>query len=676
MQFPGSLIVYAVLVPLLAGVTVHTFTRKSKAQTDKTLGIMLSSLLIASVCIALTLLSSGEPWIYIFNEAKFIGLAFTPALLLLFYLEFMRIRLTIFEKAVLFSIPALTAFFALTNPAHHFFRTGYSLIYDGGFAYFRSENSVWMYVHIIYSYIVTLIGLFLLIRQALRRSAVYREQILLMTMGITLAFVTSIAVTFGSFPDYADVSVISLAFGAFTSYAGCMIYSPKNMLNMARDLAVNNLDAPFILFNDLYELVDFNACAAKLIGLTPDMKGDLKLGDFISDYLHLTDRDIDGKEAVLASENWDEVYCRVYTRYFNDKGGKPSGCVILLENVTQGKRMIKELNFTLHRDRLTGMPNFLALEHEFGELAKRGCQSIVLLRFNINGLKLVNSMFGNAHGDEVVNTVASFIMSACPDRRLCARVSGDEFAVLLTDCRETNAIELAVSVNVRLKNAKHLRLPVSVSYGATARMWDAEPLERMMRRADDDIIKQKLSFHENDQGATLEAIRSALDDAGIETLEHTERTRGLVVRLGATLGLELQTLNELCVLAAIHDIGMLVTPSGLLRKSEAYTSEEWETVKLHCAKGHKIALSSPLLAHAAKGILAHHERWDGAGYPNSLAGKNIPTVSRVMAIVDAYDRWAHGMNGSTQSAISRLEQEAGKRFDPELVEIFIKELAE
>ena len=134
--------------------------------------------------------------------------------------------------------------------------------------------------------------------------------------------------------------------------------------------------------------------------------------------------------------------------------------------------------------------------------------------------------------------------------------------------------------------------------------------------------------------------------------------------------------SELRLLAVLHDIGKVAIPQTILTKASELSLDEWRLIKQHPEIGYRIAQSSPDLAFIAKGILTHHERWDGTGYPRGLKGEDIPLSSRILAIVDAYDVMVSGRaykeKMSTEDAIEEIERTSGTQFDPNLAKIFIE----
>ena len=116
-------------------------------------------------------------------------------------------------------------------------------------------------------------------------------------------------------------------------------------------------------------------------------------------------------------------------------------------------------------------------------------------------------------------------------------------------------------------------------------------------------------------------------------------------------------------------------PPEIINKSSGLTEEERRIIQLHVINGYKIAVASVELASVARGILCHHERWDGNGYPNGYAGELIPYLSRIVSVADAFDVMTHDrpykVAVSVEEALTEIKAQRGKQFDPVIVDAFL-----
>ncbi len=195
---------------------------------------------------------------------------------------------------------------------------------------------------------------------------------------------------------------------------------------------------------------------------------------------------------------------------------------------------------------------------------------------------------------------------------------------------------------------------------------------------------ENVSLYETQQQmflGTLRALTSAIDAKDPYTSGHSERVAMLSARLARELGLPEDRVERIHIAGVVHDVGKIGVPEAILCKKGRLTDEEFDAIKQHPAIGHRIIKDIPMLGDVLPGVLHHHERWDGRGYPDGLAGEDIPLMARIIGICDTFD--AMSSNRSYRPALKRedvlaeIRKCAGSQFDPDLVEPFMRiDLAE
>jgi HD-GYP domain-containing protein (c-di-GMP phosphodiesterase class II) len=261
-----------------------------------------------------------------------------------------------------------------------------------------------------------------------------------------------------------------------------------------------------------------------------------------------------------------------------------------------------------------------------------------------------------------------------------ARIGGDEFAVLLP---QTNleAVEKAahrIKEAVAAYNKSNPKIPISISIGYAV----GEPetsLRDILKEADNNMYSEKMRRNISDTDSTIAILMNALEVRDYRPENDALQLRDLVLDFARYLNYPAENYGKLGLFARFHDIGKIGIPDRILYKEDKLTEAEKREMEQHCEIGHRIALSALDLVPVADWIYRHHEWWNGQGYPLQLQGEEIPLECRMLAIAEAY----HAMTTfrpyrrvfTQEEAVAELRRQAGRQFDPVLVEEFIAMLA-
>jgi diguanylate cyclase (GGDEF)-like protein len=350
----------------------------------------------------------------------------------------------------------------------------------------------------------------------------------------------------------------------------------------------------------------------------------------------------------------------------------------LISNAITRRLAEEKILYMSFHDQLTGLYNRHYLAEEMQRLDTERQLPISIIMADLNGLKLINDTYGHSTGDEMLKRTAAILKEVCRKEDILARYGGDEFVVYLPCTREEDTQVISRRITRAFDEEQIKDVPITISIGMAAKTDAEQDITAVLRAAEDKMYKHKLTESSSGKSAVLNALLKTLAEKSYETEIHTRNMQEVAIKIGEKLGLPDSELHRLSLLITLHDIGKINIPEDLLTKKEALTANEWEIMKKHSETGYRIARATEEFAHVAEDILAHHEHWDGSGYPRGLKGDTIPLLARITAIADAYEVMSHGRPYKKAMSRSEILAESkncsGTQFDPELVEIFLSVL--
>lgn len=355
------------------------------------------------------------------------------------------------------------------------------------------------------------------------------------------------------------------------------------------------------------------------------------------------------------------------------------GIFILSNDITERKQREKRVEFMSLHDNLTQLYNRTYFEAEIERLNTKRQLPITMIMIDLNGLKIINDTYGHKIGDKFLVKSAQLLEDIFRQEDIIARWGGDEFVILLTQTNQKTAERLTQRIKKaeeKVNVTEEETMPLSLAVGYAVKEESSTDIYSLFTKAEDMMYKDKLLEEKSIKSHIVKTILATLQEKSQETKEHAERMEKLAVGLGEMVGLPNSELDRLSLLAMLHDIGKTIIPEEILNKPMQLTEEEWEKIKKHPGTGYRICSEVEEFSHIAQEILAHHERWDGKGYPKGLEKDEIPLLSRIITIVDAYDvitnSRVYSPSNPKLKALKEINKCAGDQFDPELVKIFTK----
>lgn len=348
-----------------------------------------------------------------------------------------------------------------------------------------------------------------------------------------------------------------------------------------------------------------------------------------------------------------------------------------------------QLQMQTGRDPLTGLleltPFMNSLGLELGRAGRYG-RPVAVLRVDIDNFEAVNIQYGRSAGDRVLAVAAKMIAGQTRAQDIVCRVAGDQFALLLPETDAAGGAvcaERILGVLERLSAEGVEGLRASAGVAPFERGQNAERLlasaGAALRQAQEDgggrvALSGDGGAAEYVRGDAALALMAALSERDAWTAAHARAVGNLAATLAQKLGLSSEA-DSIRSAALLHDIGKMGIPDVILNKPMALDDAEWSLMREVPLAGERILRSVPGMGVAARLVRHVHERWDGSGHPDGLAGDQIPVGSRVIAPCDAYHAmtsprpWRTAM--THEQAVHELLEGANTQFDPEIVEVLI-----
>lgn len=363
-----------------------------------------------------------------------------------------------------------------------------------------------------------------------------------------------------------------------------------------------------------------------------------------------------------------------------DESQDTMGVVMVFRDVSSEKAHSREIEFLSYHDALTGLYNRRYIEETMRHMDEAGEVPVSVIMADVNGLKITNDVFGHSAGDALLKSVSKMMRECSGKGDFVARLGGDEFVILMPG----KGLEEAETVIRRIRNIQveiqGSSLALSLSLGCACKDSADTEVETALQRAEEYMYQQKLLDGKSYRNAIVSTLLATLYEKSNETEEHSKRLEKYCHAMGRKLQLSSKEMDELSLLALLHDVGKVGVSADVLKKPGPLTGAEWDEIKRHSEIGFRIAQATPELSSVAEMILSHHERWDGKGYPRGLKEEDIPLPCRILAVADAYDAMTsqrvYRAAVTVEQAAAEIQKNRGTQFDPQMAGLLLEVLKE
>ena len=347
-------------------------------------------------------------------------------------------------------------------------------------------------------------------------------------------------------------------------------------------------------------------------------------------------------------------------------------------DITAERQSQRQIEYLSYHDQLTGLYNRHYYEDTLKRLDTNRSLPLAVLMADVNGLKMSNDVFGHPFGDSLLQHAAKVLANFCRAEDIIARVGGDEFEITLPHTTLDEAEKIAGRIRDAAANVQVGPVQLSISIGCAVKNEQSEKIQNVRKQAEDDMYRIKTVESPALKNKIIQIIRGKVSENPLEE-RHANRCAAMCEAMAEALGLNSREKASLRLLGLLHDIGKIILPLSITGKPTPLTDLEWDEIHRHSEASYRILSAVNEYALLAEYALAHHEHWDGSGYPRQLRGVEIPYWSRILTIVDAFESmtsqrpWRPAF--SFEQTVEELRSKAGSQFDPELTESFLTQVA-
>jgi len=377
---------------------------------------------------------------------------------------------------------------------------------------------------------------------------------------------------------------------------------------------------------------------------------------------------------ILIAKDNKEIPIEDSAAPIKDRNGNITGTVIVFRDFTEKREKQKEIEYLSFNDHLTGLYNRRYMEDSINRMDTERNLPFSIIAADVNGLKLTNDAYGHEMGDKLLIAVAEIFKKSCRHEDIVCRVGGDEFVILLPNVDEKKVEKIIERIKEESQNTTLDSVIVSLALGYSTKKRKDKDILEVYKEADNKMYKNKLKYGKIMRNKTIETVLLNINNKYDHEQIHSERVSQYSMGIAKAMNLTTKETEDAKIAGLLHDIGKVIIPSEILNKKGKLNKKEWEEVKKHSSTSYQLLKSVDEYTHVAEAVLHHHERLDGSGYPEGLKDSEIPLLSKIIAVADAYEAMTanrpYQKKKIKEKAVEELKKYSGLQFDKYIVEIF------
>ncbi len=385
-----------------------------------------------------------------------------------------------------------------------------------------------------------------------------------------------------------------------------------------------------------------------------------------------TGTEIHSDQGVILDGIGNEIEIEIFS-YPQYRDDKIIGAVLSFFDVSIRKKNERHIEYLNYHDWLTGLYNRRFYEENISLLNIPENLPISIIFGDINGLKLTNDVFGHTVGDKLIKCACEKLQDFFGENGIIARIGGDEFIVILPKTTQTQCEKSIAELKNCMEDHKINAIKCSMAIGSATKTTESQNIIRIIEDAENKMYYEKNINRSKIDEDLINTIISSLHEKNKFQKIHSEMVSKLCVEIGEKMNLPKSELHKLKELGYLHDIGKIVLSEEEIYKEEFLKGEEMNNHNFHPIVGYRILSLFDKTLDIAIAVYAHHENWDGTGYPKHLKATEIPFHARILAVAEFYIKMVNSENEefTKRKLLEYMEKQSGVFFDPEIIKVFL-----